>query len=61
MSGEPPSEALLLSLSSGAENIQTSNDSWLPAVGDLGLNVTFNKTLSPDFSETILIRTAFRR
>lgn len=45
----------------GTENIQTGNDSGLPAVGDFSLNVTFNKTLSLDFTETILIRTAFRR
>lgn len=43
------------------ENIQNGNDSGLPAVGNFSLNVTFNKTLSLDFSETIPIRTAFRR
>lgn len=45
----------------GTENIQTGNDSGLPAVGDFSLLLTFNKTLSLDFSEIILIRTAFRR
>jgi len=43
------------------ENIQNGNDSGLPAVGNFSLNVTFIKTLSLDFRETIQIRTAFRR
>lgn len=30
-------------------------------LGDFSLSVTFNKTLSLDFSATVLIRTAFRR
>lgn len=41
--------------------MQTGNDSGLPAEGNFRHNVTFNKTLSQDFSETIWIRTAFRR
>lgn len=45
----------------GTENIQTGNDSGLPAVGDCRLTAAFNKTLSLDFSESTLIRTTFRR
>lgn len=45
----------------GKENIQTGNDSGLPAVENFRLHVTFNKTLSLDFSNSVLIRRAFRR